>query len=163
MNVFFKILGKKYVYIPLIIIMIILIIYFAGKKAGKKAATIGMMALPNDQPWGSALTQEEGVLVRKIAGDLYDDLKGWSWKVRNYEPYQKLTEASDTLFVAVYNDFNQNFAAEKIEKWGTLRQWIEDEHTVFGAGFLTWSGGMDKTWPNLKKSILERMDRLNLQ
>ncbi|MBL7105666.1 MAG: hypothetical protein ISS18_15175 [Bacteroidales bacterium] len=140
---------KGMIRIAIGIILIVLIIYWVGKRAGKRAAgVVDPTTLPSDIPGMEQLTDEENNLIMQISVDLYDDMRGWRFftGTTGEKPLLALMETSDTIFVAVYNYFNEVYAKANIKKWGTLKQWIKDDK------------GRRKT----KESVLDRMDRLGL-
>lgn len=134
---------------PLIIILsvlgVALILFFIGKKAG--STFIEQIPLPSDQP-GEDLSEEEQKKVRQIAIDLHRALKGWALDIffRKSNPYNQMLLLNDTLFVAVYNDYNQNFGDGE-----TLRSWIEND----------WYFSKSDAGTAVVL-ILERMNNLNL-
>jgi hypothetical protein len=145
-----KLLGgsKATIYVIAIvaIIGIFVAVYFMGRKSAKMK--IEQVPLPTDQPGGEKLTGADASLVRTISVALHDDMKGWNIFGHNAKPYNDFLQLSDTLFVAVYNDFDNLYAQENS---GTLRKWISSEYGYYGTQFLT-----------LSNTILTRMDRLNL-
>jgi hypothetical protein len=143
--------GSKYaiyVIIAVVVIGVLVFIYFVGRRSGK--VKIEQVDLPSDQPGGSVLTSQDNAKVRTIAQQLHDDMDGLNFS-HQLKPYEDLLTLNDTLFVAVYNDFNNLFGAENK---GTLRQWISDETSDW------WWG---TSFSSLVKSIIARMDRLNLR
>ena len=134
---------------PLIIILsvmgIALILFFIGKKAG--STHIEQIPLPEDQP-GTDLSVEEQQRVRQIAMDLNSILKGWSLDIffRRSDPYDEMLLLNDTLFVAVYNDYNQNFG---------------DGETLRGALEADWYFSKSDAGTAVQL-ILKRMNKLNL-
>jgi len=84
---------------------------------------------PKDLPdAGSGIPQ--GWSPRPLAQELYDTMSGIAWNPmiaikRDAALLQLIGLQSDDMFVAVYNDFTQNFGGGD-----TLRQWIEDESLI---------------------------------
>lgn len=140
---------KMYVYAALIVLIIVVAIYFVGRKSG--STKIEQVPLPNDTNSGKQLTDAEATKVRTIAQELHDDMDGLNLLSHKLDPYRELSNLSDTMFVAVYNDFNTLFA----DSGETLRKWLENE---------TWyTFGLTSIFAELKQNILDRMNRLNLQ
>lgn len=130
-------------------IILIYIIYRIGKNKG----AVKPNTLPNDTDWGGGLTPSEGTNVRAISERLYRDMdNAWVWvgASRDCEAYQQFLGLSDTLFTAVYNDFNDLYYSKGD---GTLKEWISDESF---SGTRGCSG-------DIKDAILKRMDKLNLK
>ncbi len=146
MTAIFLILRKKQVYIPLIVIAIILVIYFSGKKAGKqKAEGEGKnQPLPNQTDWGKSLTEPESKEIRRIALALKNSMEGINWFGHSAKPYNDFLLLDDRFFIAVYNDFAD------ISK-GNLREWLKGET-------YTWNDPAGKVVP----LILEKFNKLNL-
>lgn len=147
-----QLLGKNKMFIVIILAVVIIgifvFIYFIGRRSAK--TKIEQVQLPSDQPGGGKITAEQNTLIRNISTALHDDMDGLNLNVfsRNMEPYNQLLQTSDTLFVAVYNDFNTLYGSEGD---GTLADWIRGEKSF------------DSNWRNTAYSILERMNRLNLR
>lgn len=147
----FKIGSKYTIYIVLglVVVGILVFVYFVGRRSAKMK--IEQVPLPSDQPGGTILTPQDNSKVRLIAQQLHDDMKGFNL-THESKPYEDLLASNDSIFVAVYNDFNNLFASENK---GTLRDWLKDE----------WSAS--KFWipaySVLVESIINRMDRLNLR
>lgn len=117
--------------------------YYKGKASG--STKIEAAPLPTE---GGALTSTDSQLVREIVLKIHNSLKGVGNIFRDEKPFLRLANASDKLFIAIYNDFNNLYA--KAEK-GTLRDWINDDWYQSG----TQTAGA-------VRSILGRMDTLNL-
>lgn len=136
-----KILTQKWFWISVAVIIVALVIFFLFRKK-----SIAQVPLPKED---GDLDKSDQETVRDIAQRLYNDLKGWSWITgRDSSAYQDLASTSDTIFVAVYNDFNQNFSNGK----GTLRSWIEKD----------WYWKYAESAMAIQ-TIYDRMDRLGLQ
>lgn len=133
-----------------IVILILVGIYFYGKYKGTDVKKPNPM--PDDTPWGGGLTAEQATNVRTLTNRLYDDMEGTTVfnEFRDMEAFNNLLTSSDTIFVAVYNDFNDlHYSTDK----GTLKQWIEDE--TFWLGLFTQS-------QNIKDALMLKFNRLNL-
>ncbi|MDD5358577.1 MAG: hypothetical protein PHX80_05480 [Candidatus Nanoarchaeia archaeon] len=144
-------METKFVIIIIVVLVMIglfITIYFIGRRSAKNK--IEQVKLPSDQPGGEKLTAEQAVQVRNISTALHDDMSGWNINIfsRNMVPYNQLMQASDTMFVAVYNDFNNLYSSEN---YGSLYKWISEEKSV------------SSDWRNTAYSILQRMERLNLR
>lgn len=144
-------LGSKYtIYIVLAVVLIgiFVFIYFMGRRSAKMK--IEQVPLPSDQPGGKVLTSVDNAKVRTIAQQLHDDMDGLNLTHKS-DPYEALLASNDSVFVAVYNDFNNLFASENE---GTLRDWLKDEVSA------SW---WIPAYSVLINSIIDRMDRLNLR
>ncbi len=135
---------KIYIIIAVVVVIIIALVYFQGKAAG----TIKQVKLPNDEPGMKNLTDAEATQVREIARSLYEEMKGVNLLSRDPEPYDKLSKLSDTLFVAVYNDFNKNYGNGE-----TLYAWMDGEYYLAHSFYLS---GL------VSNVIMPRMQKLNL-
>lgn len=130
-------LVPKWVKITVIIILILLIVYFIGKRAGK-AVFPDAVEIPDDRPGTGTKQFNPGGLTDALESDIY------GYWPRNMQPYQDLLQLSDAGFVTVYNDWNKRYHKKHSE---TLRQAMAAE--IY----------MNKT---PIKTIFQRMDRLNL-
>jgi hypothetical protein len=132
---------KTYAIIGIIVIIIILVIFFMGKNTGKNKPA----PLPIDDP-NSNVTDAESFEVRNLSNRLHNEMKGFGSS--DVDVFSEYSNLSDRLFVAVYNDFNNQY---KKDGDGTLLEWIDDE----------WFFGPRTTL--IADNILSRMQRLNLQ
>ena len=107
-----------------VIILIALTIYLIGRSSGKKGKA-KHIDLPTDtgKP-GDNFGGIPASTIRRLSVALHDDMDGWNLGGHNMDPYKEWLTMSDTGFVAVYNDFNDQFYSEGK---GTLRKWIADE------------------------------------
>jgi hypothetical protein len=140
--------------IAAIVVTVIAIIYFAGRKAGKNASNNPWQApLPKDDAHSTGSSPVDSAKVRTIADDLYADLDKWDWNpftfTRDVEVYKRFNSLSDTEFVAVYNDWNFRFSSEFSGK--SLPAVIKDE--------LGWGLGQ---FNSIRDSIILRCERLKL-
>ncbi len=136
---------KKYIIIALIVIAIGLIIYFIGRKT----SSIQQKELPSEN---EAIDTAAAAKIRQISNDLHNDMAGINILNRNKEVYKQMLGLSNSLFVAVYNDFNNLFG---LENKGTLKNWIEDEFY-----FNIW--GLSLEFKSLKNALIDRFNQLNL-
>jgi len=125
------------------LLLLVILSYYKGKVSG--TTKIEAAPLPTE---GGNLSNTDSQLVREIVLKIHNSLKGVGNIFRDEKPFLRLANASDKLFVAIYNDFNNLYA--KAEK-GTLRDWINDDWYQSG----TQTAGA-------VRSILGRMDTLNL-
>jgi len=125
------------------VLILAILSYYKGKANG--STNIDYVPLPTGN---GDLTNTDSQLVRELVLKLHNSLKGVGNIFRDEKPYLRLANASDKLFVAIYNDFNSLYAKE--DK-GTLRDWINDDWYQAG----TQTAGAVRT-------ILGRMDTLNL-
>jgi len=134
-----KIDKNKIIIWSIIAVVVITVLIFIYKK-GKKAGGVEQADLPKDGK-GVTLSNDDKSDVRRISDQLYRQVKDYGF---DDDYLTELNKQSDTVFVAVYNDFNTNYYKE-IEK--TLKVAIDDE----------WFIDSD-----IKKTFLDRCSRLNL-
>ena len=125
------------------VLLLAILSYYKGKANG--STNIDHVPLPTE---GGLLSNTDSQLVREIVLKLHNSLNGVGFIFRDEKPFFRLSNASDTYFIAVYNDFNNMYAKE--DK-GTLRDWINDDWYQSG----TQTAGA-------VRAILGRMDSLNL-
>lgn len=146
---------KIYLYVAVAVIFVGFLLYWWGKQKN----TIEQAPLPNELPGMTGLTEAEAKQVRALAVNLHDEMKGVSYN-RNNAPFKQLSESSDKLFVATYNDFNNLYASEGS---GTLKGWINDE-SIFNISWLL--GGIassQQAFINIRKKLNERFAKNNLK
>ena len=131
------------------VILILYLIYRFGRRRGEDDASIEQVPLPVDPGGGVSLTTGQATQVRATASKLWEELDSAGIWGRDTQPFQDYLVLSDTLFVAVYNDYNNLFGAMDQR---TLRQKMEDEN-------LFWAGVRVKP---LFAAIYDRMDKFNL-
>lgn len=136
-----------YIIIAVVVLGLFIFIYFIGRRSAK--INVEQVTLPSDQPGGYKLSPQEVEYVNQTAQALHRDMDGINWS-HDDQPYQNFLSSSDTVFVAIYNQFNKLFSNENE---GTLREWLESE--VGGS----WNPQFNK----IRMFIIERMDRLNLR
>ncbi len=117
--------------------------YYKGKANG--SSTIDYVPLPTGN---GVLTNTDSQLVRELVLKLHNSLKGVGNIFRDEKPFVRMANASDKMFIGIYNDFNSMYAKDD---QGTLRNWINDDWFHTG----TETAGAVLT-------ILGRMDTLNL-
>lgn len=146
---------RKYIMWFVLAIIVIAVVYFMGRKSG--SVKIENVPLPSDKGLDSnKLTDDEGKQVRKITLALYQDMSGINVFSRDIQAFRELNTLSDTLFVAVYNDFNTMYGSEG----ESLREWIQGEKS-WSFNPLTMISS-DSSFSELKTNIIQRMNRLNL-
>jgi hypothetical protein len=120
---------------------------------GKSEGTIKPVPLPSDpgQPGAGQLTPEQGAQVRAMSISLHDDMEGANIISRNIQLYKDYANYSDTLFTAVYNDFNTLYFKDNKE---TLTEWVKNEN-FWGTDFIEGS--------TIKEQLLNRFSKLNLK
>jgi hypothetical protein len=133
---------KVYLYSGIAVVVIVVVIYLWGKSVGAKVNTT---TLPNDTAWGKTLTQAESAQVAALADSLYNDMKGvnaWPFAQHENKPYEDLSGLSDTLLVAVSNQFSTRYG-------DTLVSWLEAEY--FSASSIELAGVVSIVVARLKK------------
>jgi len=126
------------------ILILAILSYYKGK--ANATVKIDHVPLPTE---GGTLSNTDAQLVREIVLKLRNSLKGVGFIFRDEKPFVRLANASDKLFISIYNDFNALYAKEEN---GTLREWINDDWYQSG----TQTAGA-------VRNILGRMDTLNLR
>ena len=131
--------------------MVIIALYFLLRK---KEPDFNQVDLPTE-----GVTESEASQVRELTMRLHDDMSGLAIPgFRDTEAYSNLLTLTDSLFVAVYNDFGTLYYAEG---YGTLRDWIDAENFSYTFSILTpWSVFQGN---EVKDEIFRRMNQLNLQ
>jgi len=136
---------KHPIAIAIYIIVIAIIVYYVGKSMGG----VKQSKLPNDTGWGGSLTEQDGKTIRNIVIRLHDDMDSYlvasGLRSRDNQAYYDLSNFSDTMFVAAYNDFNDLYFKEGN---GTMKNWIDDELGLDG---------------DVKKIIMQRFSKQNLK
>jgi hypothetical protein len=136
--------------IAIVVVGLFIFIYFIGRKSAKM--TVTPTPLPADQPNGYLLTDADKAKVNSIATALHDDMNGVAWGIfHESTPYENLLQSSDTVFVAVYNQFNQLFSTPSNP---TLRDWLSNEYS---------SQWVNAAYDTIKNMCISRIDRLNLK
>lgn len=130
--------NKKPVATIFIVAIVVYLIYTWGKSKG------GQSPLPTDG--GHLLTQADAQHVRELTLKLKQDIYGVNVWSRDTEAYYTLSAMSDTLFVAVCNDYKSLVGK-------SLREDMSAEY--FSLNSIALGGAIT--------SIYERMDRLNIQ
>lgn len=109
------------IFTGLIIILILVAIYWYGKKSGEQKSP-DTVKLPNDV--NPSPTWNPGPYTDAI----WRDVNSFGW--REIKPYKDLNTLSDSQLVAVYNDWNKRYYAQETI---TLVQAIENEYLAFGS------------------------------
>jgi hypothetical protein len=145
---------NKSIIIGIVLIAIIIAVaYFAGKKKGGE--DFPEYTPPADPGNGDNASQYiDNNFVQTMVGKLYEDLKGMAFfETYSVDTWQGYASASDTNFVAIYNEWNDKYYS----KWNkTLVQKIQNERSSLGPmiGVRKIKEAMD--------TILSKADRLNL-
>ena len=141
MSIIFKYLRNPWVLLGIVAVAALLLWKYRG--------ALIAVNIPNALPSEPGLTAAEKQKVRELAMRLHDDMDGIGiGLLRDSDAWQELMSMSDSLFVAVNNDFNRLYFKDGK---GTMRQWLSDEWT--------W---VDFTGVAGHSDILERMASLNL-
>lgn len=149
--VFSTIVTRKW-FVPVVVIVLaiitILVIYYLGKRSGKKQNEY--LTPPNETGWGGNLTPTESNKVKQMTNDIYEDIYSWQvsagWKQRNCDVYKDLVSESDKITVAVANYYIQTHGVK-----------LYDD--VEGESFATTRGCSN----DLRESVLNKLIRLNLK
>ena len=112
---------KSIIYAVMVAIIVILIIYYMGKSAGKDTPPRAVV-LPNDK--NPLPNFNPGPYTDAVYSDVY----GGILKPRDIKPYQDLNNLSDSALAAVYNDWNNRYFSKDHE---TLTQALEGEWLAF--------------------------------
>ncbi len=106
-----------------VIVVIIIIVYFVGKKQGKQLSTSGNKGLlPSQTDYGQSLTQLETQEIIRHADALYKDMNGLNLLPRDASVYTEYLASSDRVFVGTANYFYDNYGRGE-----NLAQWIDSE------------------------------------
>lgn len=106
-----------------VIVVIIIIVYFVGKKQGKQLSTSGNKGLlPSQTDYGQSLTQLETQEIIRHADALYKDMNGLNLLPRDASVYTEYLATSDRVFVGTANYFYDNYG-----RGDNLAQWIDSE------------------------------------
>lgn len=102
-----------------ILVLLITIIYFIGRKAGKNLTASGNKGLmPSQTDYGKTLSETESQQVIKHANALYNDMKGLNFWKRDAKIYTEYLASSDRVFVGTANYFYDNFGnGDNLAKW----------------------------------------------
>jgi len=129
--------------IIVVILIAAIILYRTGKKKGQSEGVINISKPPEDG--GGKLTIDEiNVLVKSI----YDDMAGVNFAGHDIETWKKILSLSNTDFVKVYNEFNNDYQVKSKE---SLKSWLQNE-----------SSYLQPQWDLVKQTVIERMNNLNL-
>ncbi|MEM7036283.1 MAG: hypothetical protein AAF570_04825 [Bacteroidota bacterium] len=128
----------------LAVLVIVGIIYWSGKRAGKRS----VVRPPKDLPTGGngipvVGTDSSGNAIawnpENIVDALKDSMWGWAWGGgTKTAALSALHPLSDDQFVAVWNRFNEkywNSTEWRDSGYGNIRDWIEDETWDSPAGY----------------------------
>ncbi len=128
--------------ILLIVMIAAILLYHAGKKRGQGQGTVNISNPGSDT--GEKLGSDEiNVLVEK----LYNDMSGTN-VTHDTPAWEQFLALSNTDFINVYNEFNHKYQIDSKE---SMKSWVADESSWYNL-----------TWDALQKSVLLRMDKLNL-
>lgn len=134
----FLINNKKPIATILVVALVVYLIYCYGKSKG------GFTPVPTDG--GTGISQADAQHVRETSLRIKQDIYGVNVWSRDTEVYYTLSEMSDTLFVAVCNDYRTLTGK-------SLRDDMNGEYYTYSS--IALSGVID--------SIKGRMSRLNIQ
>lgn len=134
----------------LIALVVGLIVWYIYRK-GKQSASVEQAELPTDMP-GAKLTTNDAIAVRDLSTRLFNEIDPW-FNILNDQPFKELAKMSDTLFVAVYNDYNAQFYKTRKQ---TLAKDIAELSTLGSYGSILY-GNTD-----LQQTLIDRFTKLNL-
>lgn len=134
---------KSIAIVILIILVIVAVIYFLGRRAGKKQ-TPQEVELPSDIQPNEIVSFNPGPYTDAIFEDVNE-----TFGFRDAEPYNQALGLSNTQLVAVYNDWNQRYF-NKVGK--SLTKAIQDETTLWNYSFISAA-----------KTLIDRLKSLKLQ
>ena len=105
------------------VVVVIIIVYFVGKKQGKQLSSSGNKGLlPSQTDYGQSLTQLETQEIIRHADALYKDMNGLNLLPRDASVYTEYLASSDRVFVGTANYFYDNYGRGE-----NLAQWIDSE------------------------------------
>jgi hypothetical protein len=140
-------LKNKYVIIAIVAVVLLVAVYFYGRKSYKDKLAGAITKLPGQTNWGGGLSHAESKEVREITLALHADIDKWDlWSTRDVDIYERFASLNDEMFVAVSNDYNTLYPDE-----GGLRSRINDQ----------WSFGIVR-FNQLRDVINRRFDKNNI-
>lgn len=125
------------------ILVVVAIIYFLGKKAGKRI-TPQEVELPSDIQPNEVSSFNPGPFTDAIFEDVNE-----TFGFRDAQPYNQALGLSNTQLVAVYNDWNNRYF-NKAHK--TMTKAIQDETTIWNYSFISAA-----------QTLIDRLKSLKLQ
>jgi hypothetical protein len=131
---------KEILYVIIVLMIVVAIIYFMGKYAGK-ATPPEVVRLPNDTNPG--LTFNAGPYTDAIHKDIYAGI----FTGRTVKPYNDVLLLSDSQLVAIYNDWNKRYFKDDNEN---LIQAMRSERSSF------WS----ISWYDVREELINRLNKL---
>lgn len=117
----------------IIVLVIVGIIYYAGRKRGKQYVPQDIVIPVDTQSPGTPSTYNPGPITDAIHEDL-DEAFGY----HESQPYRAALKLSNSQLAAVYNDWNKRYARDFDGK--TIIQAIEDEYTLWNITWATVAG-----------------------
>lgn len=132
-----------------IILIIIGIIYYVGKHAGRKYKPNDIIIPPDTQAPGTPGIYNPGPVTDAIFQDL-DEVFG----VHDAEPYQAAMKLSNSQLAAVYNDWNQRYSEKFDHK--TIIQALKGDYSILHA--VTYGAAYD--WNELVRNLTARFESL---
>lgn len=141
-----------------LLLIVGLVVYFAGKSKGKLQSTINLSNPVIDNPYdqnnqGNVTSTAE---VKQLSEAIYNDMNGSNVVNHDIDTWNRVLSLSDTDFIRVYNEFD---TAHQKDSGQSLAQWVNNE-TAYTLGNLF---GTNFGWSNVKDIVLKRMARLNLK
>ena len=119
-------LTKKYLIIAGLVLAGLVALAVIFYRKGKN--TVTLQQLPGELPGAPDRGNVSGASndeLKRLANNLYADLKGVNAFGHNYDPYQDALKLSDSDLVLLYNAFNSMYQEESRQ---TLTQWIESDY-----------------------------------
>jgi hypothetical protein len=145
-NLWKLITENKVVAVILAVIVLLIVWFLLFKFPNRTRNTLSKKDIPSE---GSTEGSPDDIeaLANDLATQLANEMAGINI-TRDLVPYQNLLSTSDVLLEATYRAFG-------IREGATLKQWINDE---FSGDY----GFIESTFSVLKKQIIKRFEKLNL-
>lgn len=134
--------NKGIVITIFVILVIIGVIYYIGKGAGRKYVPDDIVIPTDTQSPGTPSNWNPGPYTDAIFQDL-DEVFG----VHEAKPYHAANQLSNSQLAAVYNDFNKRYSKDFDSK--TIIQAIESEFTIW-----------NQEWANIAGALVQRFKSL---
>lgn len=134
--------NSQIIILILVVLVVVGIIYWIGKRQGKKYVPDDILIPSDTQSPGTPGMYNPG----PITDGLYEDLDE-VFGVHEAEPYRAALKLSNSQLAAVYNDWNKRYAKEFDSK--TIIQAIQGEYTVWNYDWWLIAGELVRRFKTL--------------
>lgn len=127
-------LNLTYVIIGIVVLILLIAMGWYFYRQGKKQVTLQSLPgeLPGNPQSGNVLGASNDE-IKRIANDLYDDMKGFNIWGHKQAPYDQANLLNDQDIIKLYNTFNAMYQKESGE---TLTSWLSNENGLGVSGSL---------------------------